>query len=69
MVKVTFGQRSEGNEDVNHVDIWEKSISGRRDRKCKCPEAESLLDLFEKARRPAQFKWNEREVVFDSLGK
>lgn len=28
--EVTFAQRLEGGEGVSHVDIWRKSISGRK---------------------------------------
>lgn len=49
--KVTFGQRAERNEGISHMDIWEERISSRGRSRCKCPEADSLLGLFENSKK------------------
>lgn len=41
--KVSFAQRPEGKEGVNHADIWRESIPKRRNIKCKNPKAAVCL--------------------------
>lgn len=54
--KATLGERPGGGEEVSPPAIWRKRIWGRRNSKCKGPEATTCLAC---GRTPRRVMWLE----------